>query len=132
MAVPVAVDDPLDVDGHTWCLFSRLPGAPRTVTDLKAEQRARGRLLADLHADTETLVDLGQRSGWCRAEVVVADPDLQRHLGGYQRLFPRQARVLRWHADHVNASMIWTLQAANSSWCTAISLRGICSTERGS
>ncbi|WP_020573781.1 phosphotransferase enzyme family protein [Actinopolymorpha alba] len=96
--VPVPVDDPLEADGHIWCLFTRLPGAPPTVTDLEAEQRARGRLLAKLHADTATLVDLGQRCGWRRAEAVVTDAELDSQLGEFQRLFPRQARVLQWHA----------------------------------
>ncbi|MET9019582.1 phosphotransferase [Actinopolymorpha sp. NPDC004070] len=100
--VPVPVDDPIDVDGHTWCLFSRLSGASRTVADPKAEQRARGRLLAELHADTETLGDLGQRPGWHRAEAVVADSELYRGLAAYQRLFPWQARLLRWHAERAH------------------------------
>ncbi|GAA5012021.1 phosphotransferase [Actinopolymorpha pittospori] len=97
--VPVAVDGPLVVDGRTWCLFARLPGAPPVVTESPSELRAVGRLLARLHADLETLADLGQRPGCERAERIVADPVLTRRLREYERFFPESARILRWHAD---------------------------------
>lgn len=97
--VPVAVDEPLAVDGRTWCLFVRLPGSPPVVTESPSEQRAVGRLLARLHADLETLADLGQRPGCQRAERIVADPVLTRRLRDYERFFPESARILRWHAD---------------------------------
>jgi aminoglycoside phosphotransferase (APT) family kinase protein len=99
--VPVPVEDQYAADGHTWRLFTRLPGAPPTVAGPAAE-RARGRLLADLHAATASLADLGQRPGWRRAEAVVADPALSRRLDEYARLFPRPARILRWHADRAH------------------------------
>jgi aminoglycoside phosphotransferase (APT) family kinase protein len=97
--VPVAVAEPRMADGRVWCLFRWLPGAPQRVTGVPAEQRARGRLLAELHADLETLADLGQRPGWRRAEAVLADEGLASSLRAYGRLFPEQARVMRWHAD---------------------------------
>lgn len=100
--VPVAVDDLLVVDGRTWGLFMWLPGASPAVTESTSELRAVGRLLARLHADLETLVDLGQRPGCQLAEALVADPVLTRRLRDYERLFPEQAHILRWHADRAN------------------------------
>lgn len=96
--VPVALADPVDVGGRTWCLFQWLPGAPPSGTDERS-QRDRGRLLARLHHDLATLADLGQRPGAQRAEDVVADPDLTTQLRAYERLFPDSARILRWHLD---------------------------------
>ena len=97
-STPVAVADPVHSDGSTWCLFQWLPGAPPVGMDSQA-QRARGRLLARLHHDMETLADLGQRPGARRAEDVVADPELTDQLRAYERLFPHQARIMRWHVD---------------------------------
>lgn len=95
---PVAVADPIDVTGRTWCLFRWLPGVPPSSTD-EHSQRDRGRLLARLHHDLGTLADLGQRPGARRAEDVVADPELTSRLRAYERLFPDEARILRWHLD---------------------------------
>jgi aminoglycoside phosphotransferase (APT) family kinase protein len=95
---PVAVADPVHMDGRTWCLFRWLPGAPLSGMYSQA-QRDRGRLLARLHHDMERLADLGQRPGARRAEDVVADPELIDQLRAYERLFPYQARIMRWHVD---------------------------------
>lgn len=98
-AVPVPVEEPLVRQGHTWCLFTWLPGVAPEAPDRLADQRARGRLLAELHGDLETLTDLGQRPGWQRAEDVVADTELTSGLRAYERLRPEPARILRWHAE---------------------------------
>lgn len=95
---PVAVADPVQAAGRTWCLFQWLPGTPPSGTDERS-QRDRGRLLARLHHDLVTLADLGQRPGAQRAEDVVADPDLTGQLRAYERLFPDSARIMRWHLD---------------------------------
>ncbi|HEX3592900.1 MAG TPA: phosphotransferase [Pseudonocardiaceae bacterium] len=92
---PVAVAEPVEAAGRTWCLFQWLPGGPPPEPDA----RRRGRLLARLHQDLVTLADLGQRPGARRAEDVVADPALTEHLRAYERLYPREARILRWHLD---------------------------------
>jgi Ser/Thr protein kinase RdoA (MazF antagonist) len=74
--VPLALTPPAQVGPHIWGLFRYLPGRPRrprTDAALRTEQRARGRLLARLHADLAGLTDLGQRPGWRRREAVL-DP----------------------------------------------------------
>jgi Ser/Thr protein kinase RdoA (MazF antagonist) len=51
----------------TWCVFPYLPGrspTPRSTAGRRAEHRARGRLLARLHADLGDLTWLGQRDRW--------------------------------------------------------------------
>jgi aminoglycoside phosphotransferase (APT) family kinase protein len=71
---------------------------PPTGTDQQS-QRDRGRLLARLHHDLATLTDLGQRPGSRRAEDIVGDPALIEQLRAYERLFPWEARLMRWHVD---------------------------------
>jgi Ser/Thr protein kinase RdoA (MazF antagonist) len=74
--VPQALAPPEQVGRHIWGLFRYLPGRPRrprAPAPVQAERRARGRLLAALHADLETLTDLPQRPGWRRREEVL-DP----------------------------------------------------------
>ena len=61
--VPAAIEEPILVDGRTWCLFSWLPGASRQSTNSSEERRARGRLLAQLHDSTALLLGMGQRRG---------------------------------------------------------------------
>jgi len=95
---PVAVADPVRVAGRAWCLFRWLPGMPPAAPDGQS-RRKRGRLLARLHHDLDKLADLGQRPGSRRAEDVVADPTLIAALRAYERLFPREARIMRWHVD---------------------------------
>lgn len=100
---PVAVAGPVEFAGRTWCLFRWLPGASPTDTGERG-QRYRGELLARLHHDLATLVDLGQRPGALRSEQVLADPDLSEQLRAYARLFPREARVLRWHLERARTA----------------------------
>src|SRR5436305_1638768 len=45
------LEEPIELDGLVWSLGSQLRGSPR-VDNGPAEQRARGRLLADFHART--------------------------------------------------------------------------------
>ena len=74
--VPRALGEPARVGRHLGCLFSHLPGAPRRVqaeASVRAEQRSRGRLLAQLHADLATLSDMGQRPGWVLRDEVLGD-----------------------------------------------------------
>ena len=96
---PVAVTDPVQAGDRTWCLFRWLPGTSTVVTDEQAADRERGRLLARLHHDLAALADLEQRPGCRPAEQIVADPELIDGLRDYERLFPHEARVMRWHAD---------------------------------
>ena len=54
--VATAVDGPVELAGHWWSLFLFLPGAPPSAADPVAEQRARGRLLAEFHASLTQLM----------------------------------------------------------------------------
>ena len=93
-----AVAKPVTRDGATWCLFEHLEGSPGVSHGDVAEQRARGRLLAELHADLADL-DAGQRPGWVEVEEVLRDPALHDQLRRFENHFPEEARILRWHAD---------------------------------
>jgi Ser/Thr protein kinase RdoA (MazF antagonist) len=99
---PIALADPIEVDGRIWCLFQWLPGNSPKSTDSPDDLHRRGRLLAQLHNDTQALAELGQRPGCARAEEIVADPDLTNRLRAYEQLRPEQARIMRWHQDRAN------------------------------
>jgi aminoglycoside phosphotransferase (APT) family kinase protein len=90
---------PIEVDGQTWCLFRFLPGEPPDTDDRIAEQRARGRLLAEFHADLARLSERGQREGWRRCEETLADQTLDLLLAKHELRHPEEARILRWHLD---------------------------------
>lgn len=96
--VPDALSEPVVIAGRTWALTRLLQGAREHAHGDEAHQRARGRLLAELHADLEQ-VGLGQRDGWHMPEKTVIDPALYEQLGLYERFFPEDARMLRWHAE---------------------------------
>lgn len=96
---PIAVADPIEVDDRSWCLFRWLPGHSPETRDAPDELRWRGRLLAQLHADTARLGDLGQRQGFRTATEVVEDPRLVPGLRRYASGFPEEARIMRWHLD---------------------------------
>ncbi len=106
--VPEVLAGPVAVGRHQWCLFTRLPGfhpRPRNPSSVIAEQRARGRLLAELHADLTDLSNLGQREGWVRREEVLNErpdgPSLEQLLREHEPMFPEEVRVLRGYAEQV-------------------------------
>ena len=107
--VAPAVESPVELGGQIWCLFPFLSGEPPSVDDRIAEQRTRGRLLADFHADLARLGERGQRDGWRRCEEILEDPTLDRVLGGQERERPEEVRILRWHLDR-SRERIATLQ----------------------
>ncbi|MBO0682853.1 MAG: phosphotransferase [Candidatus Dormibacteraeota bacterium] len=94
-----AVEEPSEESGATWCLLEHLDGQPAADHGSEPEQRERGRLLAALHHDLDGLTDLGQRSGWVEVGEVVKDASLYDELRAFESLFPREARILRWHAE---------------------------------
>jgi Ser/Thr protein kinase RdoA (MazF antagonist) len=51
----------------------------------------------------EGLVGLGQRSGWSEVRQVVEDRALIEELQRYERFFPEEAHILRWHAERAHA-----------------------------
>ena len=76
--VAPAVAGPIELDGYFWSLAPFLPGDPPPEKYSVAEQRARGRLLAEFHADLAQLRGFGQRGTWRRCEAILGDPTLGR------------------------------------------------------
>jgi Ser/Thr protein kinase RdoA (MazF antagonist) len=101
--VASAVSDPLEWDSQVWCLFPFLPGDPPVTDDRFAEQRARGRLLAEFHADLARLGEWEQRGGWRRCEEILSDAALDRILAAHGRERPEEVPILRWHLDRARA-----------------------------
>ena len=96
--VPVAVEEPVEVDGRTWCLSKFLPGTCR-VANGPEDRRQRGRLLAELHEATGRLAGMGQRGGFGLADEVISDPELVDSIREYEKLRPCEGHVARWHID---------------------------------
>lgn len=105
LGLPVAppIDGPQGLDGAAWSLFPFLPGDPSADAETATEQRARGRLLAALHADLARLDTIGQRPGWRRCEAILADPALDRLLTAHERVRPEEVGILRWHLERARA-----------------------------
>lgn len=61
------------VEGQTYALFPHLPGRPKSST-APSFARARGRMLADLHTDLDSLVVLGQREGMAMMNEYAVQP----------------------------------------------------------
>lgn len=98
-SVPVPVEEPILSEGRTWCLFTWLPGAPRSTADSLVEGRERGRLLAKLHDSTSHIVELGQRSGFGRSDEVICDSELVALIRLYEGIKPIEGHVMRWHLE---------------------------------
>ena len=97
--VAPAIEGPIELAGHIWSLAPFLPGDPPTMADPIAEQRARGRLLAEFHADLAQLHGFGQRGTWRRCEEILADPTLDHVLTDHERERPEEVRIFRWHLN---------------------------------
>lgn len=97
--VAPAVGELIEQDGHFWSLFPFLPGDPPSTDDPIAEQRARGRLLAEFHATLAQLPEFGQRGTWRRCEEILDDPVLDRVLADNERKLPEYVRALQWHLE---------------------------------
>ena len=102
--VPQVIEEPILVDGRTWCLFTFLPGAPRPSTNRSEERRARGRLLARLHDSTVLLVGMGQRRGFSLSNELIRDPELIPAVQQYERIYPAEGHIMRWHIDRAQES----------------------------
>ncbi|WP_179281341.1 phosphotransferase enzyme family protein [Paenibacillus sp. XY044] len=98
---PVAsvIEGPIELDGHTWGLFPYLYGEPPSVDNRAAEQRSRGRLMAEFHSDLKKLSGIGQRKGWRRCEEILSDYELDRLLSEHEMQNPEEIRILRWHLE---------------------------------
>ena len=98
MEWPVAtMDEPVAYNGRLWSLMTFLPGAAGVYD--ASEARARGRLLAEFHADTAQIEGLGQRAGWRRCEAILGDLELDLILSLNERVRAEEVRVVRWHLD---------------------------------
>ncbi len=102
---PVAaiVAGPVELGGQVWSLAPFLRGEVPTmdsrVHGSRAEQRARGRLLAEFHAGLAQVPDLGQRPGWRRCEAILSDPALDEVLTQNEQQRSEEVAVLRWHLE---------------------------------
>lgn len=96
--VAPAVAGPVELADFTWSLAPLLPGEPPVTRD-RAEQRARGRLLAHLHADLAGLTTIGQRRPWRRCEEILSDQALDEVLRAADQERPDEVRVVRWHLE---------------------------------
>ena len=97
--VPFSLEKPVELMGHWWSLAPFLPGEPTTAHGSGAEQRKRGRLLAELHRDMARIEGLGQRPGWRRCEEILADPELDTVLSRSEHKYPEEVSILRWHLE---------------------------------
>jgi Ser/Thr protein kinase RdoA (MazF antagonist) len=97
--VAPAVEGPIALAGHVWSLAPFLPGDPPAQANPVAEQRARGRLLAEFHTGLTQLRGFGQRGTWRRCEEILGDPTLDSILADHERKRPEEVRILRWHLD---------------------------------
>ena len=96
--VPTAVDEPIQVDGRTWCLFKFLPGTCPT-SNRSEDRRVRGRLLGELHEATAALTGMGQRRGFGLSDEVIGDPGFIDSIRMYERHRPTEGHIMRWHID---------------------------------
>src|SRR5919199_1554079 len=65
--VATALDETVVQSGFVFALFPFLPG--RSNKEETPEQmRCRGRILAGLHSELKTALEVGQRTGWERAD----------------------------------------------------------------
>jgi Ser/Thr protein kinase RdoA (MazF antagonist) len=76
--------------------------------DKPAEERSRGRLLAEFHRAASATGIIDQRGGFCGPAELVADPALEHWLRIHGRVRPDEGRILRacrdatlqWFADN--------------------------------
>ncbi len=101
--VAVAVAAPIELSGYVWSLAPFLPGEPLSDKYSVAEQRGRGRLLAEFHADLAQLGAFGQRGTWLRCEEFLGDPALDDLLIKHELERPEEMYILRWHLDRARA-----------------------------
>jgi Ser/Thr protein kinase RdoA (MazF antagonist) len=100
LGLPVGelVDEPIHEPERTWGLFRWLPGESIMEKEPK-DRRLRGRLLAELHDATCSLIGLGQRNGFLIADKLVASPELLNAVRIYEGIRPDVAHAMRWHLD---------------------------------
>jgi aminoglycoside phosphotransferase (APT) family kinase protein len=109
---PEPVEEPLITPAGAWLLFHRLPGrSVRPADEYKpAEERARGRLLAEFHTAAAATGIVDQRGGFTGPAELVADLSLDHWLRVHELTCPDEGRMLRvcreaaveWFANNLN------------------------------
>ena len=106
--VPAPVAPVIEAAGATWSVVSYLAGrapAPRSVAGARAEQRQRGRLLAQLHTALADVGEMGQRDEWRQAHEGLFErpgqPSTDAMLRQYERRSPDQGQVLRTYFERM-------------------------------
>ncbi|GAA2704422.1 phosphotransferase [Actinoplanes palleronii] len=107
---PDPAEAPLPTPDGVWLLCPELPGRPLISAGPGSaeQQRARGRLLAELHHDLAATGITEQCGGYHSPADVVADPELDRTLRSYEMIHPVDGGLLRrcreaaaeWFATH--------------------------------
>lgn len=97
--VAAVIEGPFELEGQIWGLFPYLYGEPPSVDNRAAEQRARGRLMAQFHSDLSKLSGIGQRKDWRRCEEILFDSELDRLLSRNEKQYPEEIRILWWHLE---------------------------------
>ena len=104
--VAPAVAGPIELGGDFWSLAAFLPGDPPAEKYSIAEQRARGQLLAEFHADLAQLGGFGQRGTWRRCEAILGDTTLDDVLTEHEQQRPEEIRILRWHLQRARERIV--------------------------
>jgi Ser/Thr protein kinase RdoA (MazF antagonist) len=102
-AVATPIADVIAHQGTAFALFPFLHGRPR-LEETSLHQRARGQILARLHLDLDSMVSLGQRSDFQRADEAVVASALwaeQRSVSG----------------DNVDAALVSEILVARERVC---------------
>ena len=90
--VPELLEAPEVRPDGTWLLLSWLPGAPADSPD---EAMARGRLLAQFHADAAATGLTRRRTGFPESFDLLADPELDSWLAVHEQHAPEEGALLR-------------------------------------
>ncbi|MGC4046196.1 MAG: phosphotransferase [Armatimonas sp.] len=96
--VATVLEEPIFWGGSYWSLSELLPGTPWERAD-PGELQRRGRLLAEFHADTATLTEIGQRGGWRLGEEILKDPTLDTLFAAQEKHMPEEMAMVRWHLE---------------------------------
>ncbi|AZN38807.1 phosphotransferase enzyme family protein [Paenibacillus albus] len=97
--VAAVIEGPIEIGEQTWGLFPFLHGEPPSALNPAAEQRARGRLMAQFHTDLKKLSGASQRQNWRRCEEILQDNQLDQLLSLHEKKRPEEIRILRWHLE---------------------------------
>jgi len=102
--VAAALDQTVEQSGLVFALFPFLPGRSNKE-ETPEQKRCRGRILAGLHGELKTFLELGQRTGWERADEVAGTCEVDiLHAGDTARTIASHLDRVRRRLDAVHAS----------------------------